>query len=310
MLEAVRSQDNGVRLGNDTFNIVAYADDVTLVNSTVTGLQASIDTCVEYSKLWRFCFNPLKSKCITIGPQLLCNPPCFYLGKELMTMCEEIDILGVTFNCQNTCTNHVNHRIKKCRQNYYGLENIGLSYPGLNTGVKTHLWKTMCNPVLMYGLDTIAVSNKHMADLESTQGTMVKRFLGIGKRSHHTSLLKALGIPRISDCLTWKTLSLFNRSFKVESPLLSLHARMLAEYIVNGRTSKGSTIDRIISYGYSPIDTAFSDSCSVSSAVACAPFSGPSDGIVDSLKYLVYHENFLKPWADEHVLAVLLTRCF
>ena len=174
----------------------------------------------------------------------------------------------------------------------------------------------MCNPVLTFGLDTIAVSKRNMVELESTQGTMVKRFLGIGKRSHHSPLLRALDIPRISDSITLKTLSLFNRSFKVESPLLSLHARMLADYIVHGHRSKGSTIDRIIECGFSPIDIAFSDSTSFRSRVAGddpiagATLRGLGDGVVDSLKYLVFHENFIKPWADEHVLAVLLTRCF
>ena len=36
MLESVRSLDNGVRMGNDSFNILAYADDVTLFSSTLT----------------------------------------------------------------------------------------------------------------------------------------------------------------------------------------------------------------------------------------------------------------------------------
>ena len=54
------------------------------------------------------------------------------------------------------------------------------------------------------------VSKRNMADLEFTQGTMVKRFLGIRERSPQTPLLTALDIPRISDCITLKTFSLFS----------------------------------------------------------------------------------------------------
>ena len=86
MLESVRSLNNGIRVGNHSFNILAYADDVTLYSSTIPGLQTSIDACVEYSKLWRFCFNPHKSKCMTIGPKLLSDPPSLYLDSEPVLM--------------------------------------------------------------------------------------------------------------------------------------------------------------------------------------------------------------------------------
>ena len=34
------------------------------------------------------------------------------------------------------------------------------------------------------------------------------------------------------------------------------------------------------------------------------------DGIVDSLRQLVYHENFVKPYSEEHILATLLVKAF
>ena len=34
------------------------------------------------------------------------------------------------------------------------------------------------------------------------------------------------------------------------------------------------------------------------------------DGVVDSLRYLICNENFIKPYSEEHVLATLLTRAF
>ena len=34
------------------------------------------------------------------------------------------------------------------------------------------------------------------------------------------------------------------------------------------------------------------------------------DGIVDSLKHLLHHENYQQPWSLEHLLANLLTKAF
>ena len=304
MLQAVNSQDNGLRIGNDSYSLIAYADDVTLISSTLPGLQNSINICNEYSRHWRFKFNPHKSKFIVMGPKLFSDPPRIYLDGEPMTISDDVNILGVNFNSKNTCKDHIEHRIQQCRRNYYSLGNSGLSYPGLDTEVKTHIWKSVCTPILTYGLETLSISNRSLSNLESTQGTFVKKYVGIGKRSHNTALLKALDIPRISDHVATKTLSLFNRCFKSQSPLTTLYAYLLSEYIVLGQRNKGSIIDRILNLGYSPVNVAFSDSR------FRVPHYVPGDGTVDSLRYLVHHENFIKPWAEEHVLAVLLTRCF
>ena len=35
-----------------------------------------------------------------------------------------------------------------------------------------------------------------------------------------------------------------------------------------------------------------------------------NDGVVDSLRYLISRENFIKPYSNEHILGVLLTKAF
>ena len=34
------------------------------------------------------------------------------------------------------------------------------------------------------------------------------------------------------------------------------------------------------------------------------------DGVVDSLKYLIHHENYIKPWSHEFILTTFLTKAF
>ena len=133
---------------------------------------------------------------------------------------------------------------------------------------------------------------------------MVKRFVGIGKRSHHSSLLKALSVPHVSDIVSNKTVALFQRFFKVNSPLVKLYSFMMARYMLYGAVTKGSMLDRIVCLGLSPMQVIFSKS---TFNVSESPHE---DGITDSLKYLTMHEHFIKPWSEEHILAVLLTRSF
>ena len=80
-------------------------------------------------------------------------------------------------------------------------------------------------------------------------------------------------------------------------------ARFLAEYIITGKTIPGTLLERLVKNGISPVE-------SMTHVFPAYELSNDSDGVVDSLRYLVSHENFNKPYCDEHVLAVLLTKAF
>ena len=78
---------------------------------------------------------------------------------------------------------------------------------------------------------------------------------------------------------------------------------LLANLMCNGVLGDGSLLDRVFNTGSSPMYLMF-----------CKPANKESnfisDGVVDSLRYLIMHDTFLKPYSDEHVLATLLTLGF
>jgi hypothetical protein len=41
-----------------------------------------------------------------------------------------------------------------------------------------------------------------------------------------------------------------------------------------------------------------------------APTFVSDDGVIDSLRFLLFSENYCKPWSAEFVLTALLTACF
>ena len=141
-----------------------------------------------------------------------------------------LDLLGVTFNCNNNPTTHVNNRISKCRQSFYGLNSSGLAFPGANCSVKSYLWNTVCVPTLLYGMETIPLSSSLTYKVESTQATYVKQSLGLSKSSHSTSILRALNVSKVCDILYKSVWSLYNRNFKVDSPVAELNKYFLMQY--------------------------------------------------------------------------------
>ena len=294
----------GMRIGDNLYSSFAYADDISLFDATVPGLQELINICMEYSQLWRFNFGISKSKCMVAGKNSKCfvTDPVWHLGSTPMDTVSSLDILGVTFNSTHKYDNHVNTRIQKCKRSMYSLSNIGMAYPGLNTLSKTHLYKTICKPTLMYGIESLNISNKCVKELQSTQGFIMKQVCGLSKRSHHSGLLQAVKVESANVYINNATKTLFRRLCATDSTTRNLCIHFLNKYIMHGTLIPGTIIDRIVGMGVSP-SSLLSDKCSSHKYL-------PADGLVDSLRAMLLSDNYIKPWSNEYMLVKLLTRSF
>ncbi len=173
-------------IGNSMYNSFAYADDVSLFCLSIPGLQKLIDICVQYSLRWRFNFNQKKSKCMIVGKcPFICEPHWYMKDNELCNV-DKLEILGNIFNTNGSCIDHVNNRIAKCRQSFYGLSPAGILYPGAPTDVQSYLFKHICQPTLIYGTDCMNVTDTELSKLDSSQCKLLKQSLGLSKRSHNT----------------------------------------------------------------------------------------------------------------------------
>ena len=148
----------------------------------------------------------------------------------------------------------------------------------------------------------MSVTCKSLKQLETVQGNLVKQALGISKRSRSSDVLQALNICKVEDIIHKNTASLMYRIFLVESPIRNLAKHFLSAYIARGVVIPGTIVDRLITYGLSPTKCAFFKGCRHSHQQNC--------GVVDSLRVLFMHQNFIKPYSEEHVLAALLTKSF
>jgi hypothetical protein len=123
----------------------------------------------------------------------------------------DIEIMGVNFRADLKSSMHVDKRLSAARRKAYRLLNAGLSYPGLATEVKVHLWKTSVSPVLCYGAHCLSIKARGIAFMEYIQNTNIKLIFGFPKRFHHTKLRLALDIKGIGALIHSFKLSLYNR---------------------------------------------------------------------------------------------------
>ena len=222
-------------------------------------------------------------------------------GGEKIENVDSLDVLGVTFSRTGHTSDHVHNRIAKCRASYYSLAGSGLAYPGLNSEAKAYLWKTICVSSLVYGLDTVPLSRGDANLLSSTQGTLVKSFMGLGKRHHHTKLLRALQIKEVMSVIQNQTLESYHRAVNNHTPVRQLQLELMTKYIASGETIKGTILDKLVTMGCSPLTAALH-------RPSKSHQNEMEDGIVDSMKQLIQNENYIKPWSHEFALMSLLTR--
>ena len=178
------------------------------------------------------------------------------------------------------------------------------------SSAKTHLWRTVGQPVLTYGQEAIYLSKGDTDALDRCQSSLMKSSLGLRQRSHHSDLLTALGVQRVSDAVKENSSRLLARIMMNNSPAWTLNIALLSRFIVHGYTVHGTLLQRTLLQGISPIALLLGESSH--RPLRATQWNPPPepDGVVHSLKFLLHHENFVKPWSAEHLLTELLTKCF
>ena len=222
---------------------------------------------------------------------LFCRQPSWYLGSQRLEISTKLDVLGIIFPNDGKSEKHVCKRIQKCKQAFYSMSSSGMSYPGLPTGITSHLWKTVCCPTLLYGMEAVSLSKIQFKNIESTQGSLIKQSFGLSKYSHHSKILKAVNVSRCVETINNCRINLWRRIFKVDSPLRNLCYYFAARYIEHGEVLPKILAANIINMGVPLMLNAFNCKRHRQNVV-----KDKDDGVVDTLRVLL------------HTLVTLLTR--
>ena len=169
---------------------------------------------------------------------------------------------------------------------------------------KTYFWKSVGLPSLLYNLESTSIPDICTRQVENTQSSTIKRLLSFPVRSHHTNVLRALNLSKVQSRIDKATLSLWYCIFQVDSQTILLCAKLLSDFILYNYSVPVTLIDRIIKMKLSPVK------CLFRRMIPNAIEEAHHDGVVESLRYLILHENFIKPYSSEHIIASLLTKAF
>ena len=156
-------------------------------------------------------------------------------------------------------------------------------------------------------MENLELRAKDLRELEKLQSSIVKRTTGLPLRCHHTHLLNVVNVQKPNFYIQNSLLSLWNRIFLVDSPARRLSEKLLSTYLSKKLIIPGTIIHRMKNTGVSLVKCLFSRIHMPKPQVGN---DNVNDGVVDSLRYLISHENSIKPYSNEHILGVLLTKAF
>ena len=134
----------------DVIQTIAYADDVTLIASgdskstTITTLQACLNTAYDWSILNKLCLNPAKCASMLLCPTKLKSDALhqtsasLYIGKMCIQYVFSMKLLGVIFSSDLSWRAHTRTVCSKLSKKLAVLRRIGCS---LNTRTRAHIFK-------------------------------------------------------------------------------------------------------------------------------------------------------------------------
>ena len=197
-----------------------------LTSLTVSGLQKLIDTANKYVKNHGLRFNPTKTSCTIQGKLLFTVQPQWYIDECLLTTKTNLNYLGSIVG--NNCgADHILSRLSACRKSFYALQGAGLCQEGLNIKTAMYVWSVTSMKSLLYGCETLFITETKRHELDVLQGKLLKCIVGIGPQYRTSPLLKALKICKSSVHIDFNSLILLKNIFNNDSAARKIYIDML-----------------------------------------------------------------------------------
>ncbi len=153
------------------------ADDMVLVSFTKSGLSSMLDLCYQYSRKWRYDYNPASEDYIT-------KDRTWNIGPNVIDECEHYTHLGINLNRSLSLKPCVQEACRKLRATFFILINCGVDRHGLNPLSSKSLYKSIVIPRALYGSALWNdLSQSDLSVVEFAHGFCIKYMQYLGVRT-------------------------------------------------------------------------------------------------------------------------------
>ncbi|RNA01555.1 RNA-directed DNA polymerase from mobile element jockey-like [Brachionus plicatilis] len=194
LIRQIETDESGTKISLK-LDIIVYADDILLLSTSKKGLQDLIDIAETYGEKNDISYNPEKTVFMIFNKKT--QRPAEVLRKDIwqdnvklngidIKQVKQMKYLGVEITDDNKHIEHLEKRKKSAMAALLKLKSLGLTGPNLHPVMKGHLYKTYVRPVLLYGIESLYLTQRDTLKL--------KRIEGIPTKCKTTNLMHALKI--------------------------------------------------------------------------------------------------------------------
>ena len=133
----------GCYVGNTLLNHIIYADDLTVIATSIVGLRKLLAVCDDYASEFDIIFNASKSQAIFFHKcKVLLNPGSLQIGGNKIPWSTSVKYLGITLNNSLNDAAEMNIQLR----NFYSRSNGVLrNFYKCSTRVKLVLFQAYCS---------------------------------------------------------------------------------------------------------------------------------------------------------------------
>jgi len=204
ILVALRAKGLGCHLKNLFCAALMYADDLIILSASVVDLQTMLNVCNSAGQELSINFNPLKSKCMIIGPHLLIEVADLTLGDLKLPWVKKIDYLGITLLSQKSFSVD----LTPLRKKFFTATNTILSkcanYSDMS---KLFLLESHCLPILLYASESLNLPYHQITELNSYWNSVYRKFFLYNRWESVRSLISFSGRLDLPHLLNLRSLN-------------------------------------------------------------------------------------------------------
>ena len=186
ILDVLESSGLGCFINNRCLNSFLYADDLVLLSPSVHDLQALLTLSSNSFLSLGLEINPLKSCCLRVGSRHMVKCQDLNVNGSPVAWVKETKYLGVFFK-SSKC---LSYNWFSARCSYYRAANSIFSslgaLPPIDVIIK--LFKSICFPILTYGIASVSLSNKDIVSFTHAYNNVFMK------------LFKSFNVDTISFC--------------------------------------------------------------------------------------------------------------
>ena len=174
--EARKGFKEGMRLGNETVDVLLFADDMVLVADSEESLQVNLKKLDETLTKWEMKMNWEKTEVMKVGRER--GHCCVAVGDRKLESVEVAKYLGIMISGDGRIEEEIRSRIGKAAKVIGVLNEPVWKQKELSRKTKMKVYNAIVVPTLVYGSETWVLNKHQESAIQATEMRVLRRIAG------------------------------------------------------------------------------------------------------------------------------------